>query len=253
MPTALITGASAGLGHAFARHLADRSHDLVLVARDERRLEQVAAPAREAGRDVEVIVADLSTIEGCGHVERRISDGDIDLLINNAGSTTAQPFPGSDLDAKQAELDLMVRTTMRLTHAALPPMLDRRRGGVLNVSSIAAWMPGGTYSAAKAWVTTFTESLAVELQGTGVHATALCPGLVHTEFHDRAALDVSRFPEAMWLDADDVVEAGLRDLSRGRPISVPGVLYGAARRGLQFSPHAVKRRVVSARPRSRGF
>jgi hypothetical protein len=252
MPYALITGATAGLGAAFAEHLAARGYGLVLVARDADRLATHAERlANHYAVAVEPFAADLSTKDGCGRVEARLADGGplIDLLVNNAGFSTAQPFVDGDLDLEEQALDVMVRAVMRLSHAALCPMVDRGHGAVINVSSIAGWLPGGTYGAAKAWVTSFTEGLAMETRGTGVRVMALCPGFVRTEFHERAGIDVSGLPNAVWLDAHEVVNDAMHDLEAGRPVSVPGPLYKAARLGLKLAPSAALRRAGRMRPR----
>lgn len=236
MPTALITGATAGLGREYAEQLAAHGHDLVLVARDEERLRRTAADLEHRfGGSVEVLAADLATAEGRTAVEDRLGRRarPIDLLVNNAGFSTNQRFVGGDVEAEQRALDVMVTAVMRLCHAALGPMVERGEGAVLNVSSVSAWVPSGTYSAAKAYLVSFTEGLAAQLRGTGVRVTVVCPGFVHTEFHDRAGIDMSRLPEALWLDTATVVRDSLRDLERGRPRSVPSLTYkvlaGAAR------------------------
>lgn len=231
MATALVTGATAGIGNAFARRLAADGHGLVLVARDRPRLEQVAATLRDAhGVDVEIIAADLSRPEQVDRVADRLRDGvhAVDLLVNNAGLAVRGSFVGGDLDAELAALDVMTRAVMVLTHAAVPGMVARGRGAVITVSSVASFLPGGTYSAAKAWATTFTTSLGLELLGTGVTATALCPGYVRTEFHQRAGLDVRGLPGWAWLDADRLVRDCLADVRRGRLISVPSRRYRLA-------------------------
>lgn len=231
MPTALVTGATAGLGLAFATTLGRRGYDVVLVARDEQRLIERAADLKHRfGGEVEVLVADLSTSEGCALVESRLSSPaqgarPVDLLVNNAGFTTNQLFVTGDLAAEQQALDVMVRAVMRLTHAALGGMVQRGSGAVVNVSSMAGWLRSGTYGAAKAYVTAFTEGLSGELAGTGVRALALCPGYIHTEFHERAGIDSSGIPDWLWLDAERVVDDALRDLERGRVISVPSTTY----------------------------
>jgi uncharacterized protein len=230
-PTALVTGGTAGIGNAFARALAARGTDLVLVARDAQRLEGVAADLRERhGVDVEVLVADLADREQLERVADRLRDRarPVDLLVNNAGFSVKQWFVGGDVTAEERLLDVLVRAVLVLSAAATPGMVERGRGAVVTVSSVAGFLPSGTYSAAKAWATTFTMSLAAELTGTGVTATALCPGYVHTEFHGRAGIRMNRLPEWVWLDADDVVAQCLRDVGRGRSISVPGTLYKLA-------------------------
>jgi hypothetical protein len=245
MPTALITGPTAGIGAAFARQLAASGHDLVLTARDEARLAETADKLKaEHGISVEVLPADLATHEGMRVVEDRLRDGDrpIDLLVNNAGFTLKKPFLANDIEDENAMLNVLVVAVMRLTHAALPGMVDRGAGAVINVSSVAAWLPRGTYSAAKAWVTSFSEGVAVSVGGTGVQVMALAPGFVRTEFHQRAEIDMSRISDRMWLDADDLVATALNDLRRGRVVSVPSATYKLARLLLTKAP----RRLVTA-------
>lgn len=247
MSRAVITGATAGIGYEFAAALAARGHDLVLVARDRARLEQTAEQLRSAHRiRVDTTAADLSDRAGMAIVEALLADRDrpVEILVNNAGFSTHQSFAEGDLDAEQRMLDVLVTAVMRLTHAALPGMIARGSGAVLNVSSVAGWLPGGTYSAAKAWVTTFSESLSGELRGTGVHVTAVCPGYTHTEFHQRAQMDVSGVREWMWLDARDVVAKALADVRRGREVSVAGRQYRALSVLARHLPRGVVRRAT---------
>jgi len=229
MPIALVTGATAGIGLAFAEQLAREGHDLVLVARDRQRLEQVAARLRERWQvDVEVLPADLTARQQLAEVEARLAADapqPVDLLVNNAGASLRKPFLANTIDDEERLLDLLVRAPLRLSHAALPGMVSRGHGAVVNVSSVAGWLPRSTYGAAKAWVTTFTEGLAVQLSGTGVHVMALCPGFVHTEFHERAQLKMDGVPEWLWLDAAPLVDAALSDLRRGKVVSVPSARY----------------------------
>jgi len=227
MPTALITGATAGIGAAFARRLAADGFSLVLVARDGARLEQAAAEHRRRyGVATETIAADLTTEEGMAAVEARLRDG-VDLLVNNAGFGHRDPFPAVPLRDELAMLRLHCEAVLRFTHAVLPYLRKKGRGGVINVASVAAFFPRGTYSASKAWVVSFSRSLAAELAGTGVRVMALCPGFVRTEFHRRAGMNAAEIPSFLWLDADRVVRAALRDLARGRWTSVPDVRYKA--------------------------
>jgi hypothetical protein len=241
-PRALVTGATAGIGAAFARRLAADGHDLVLVARDERRLADLAAElnGRYGGR-VEVLAADLSTDEGCGVAEDRLRDPaePVDLLVNNAGISLNRSFLRSTVADETRLLRLNVHAVLRLTLAALPGMTERGHGAVINVSSVAGFgpvMPGSTYSASKAWVTNFSESVALSVRRYGVRVMALCPGYTRTEFHDRAGIDMSRLPSWLWLRADDVVEAALRDLRRNRTVSVPDWRYKVAVFGLRHAP-----------------
>ncbi|MGH8775238.1 MAG: SDR family NAD(P)-dependent oxidoreductase [Jiangellaceae bacterium] len=254
MPTALITGATAGIGLAFARHLAAGGHDLVLVARDLERLDKVAAEIRAAhGVTAEVLRADLVTTEGTAAVEARLRGRErpVDLLVNNAGFALRMPFLATDIEDEIRMHDVLVVAVLRLTHAALPGMIERGHGAVVNVSSVSGWLPRGTYSAAKAWVTMFTEGLAASLAGSGVRAMVLAAGFVRTEFHDRARINMSRLPSFLWLDADDLVAAALHDLRRGKVVSVPGRLYKIAAWLLPRMPRRLAVGVGRQHPASR--
>lgn len=252
MATALVTGPTAGIGLAFARALAARGHDLVLVSRDETRLQAVAAELRGAyGVDAEIVVADLA--EDTEAVEKRLraESSPVEILVNNAGFTVGESFLRSDIAAEERMLDVLVRAVLRLTHVALPRMVERGQGAVVNVSSVAGWVPRGTYSAAKAWVTAFSEGLAEQVRGQGVRVMALTPGYTRTEFHDRARLDMSSLPSWMWLDADALVVAALRDLDRGKAVSVPGALYKAAAVALPRLPRRLVRGLGRQHPADR--
>lgn len=252
MTTAVVTGATAGLGLAFARRLAQDGYDLVLVARDEDRLRRTADDLEHRfGGSVEVLPADLSHPASCAVVEDRLADPvrPVGLLVNNAGFTPNQPFVTGDLEVEQMALDLMVRAVMRLTHAALGGMLTRGEGAVINVSSVAGWLPSSTYGAAKAYVTSFTEGVAGQLAGTGVRALVVCPGFTHTEFHERAGLDMSSMPGWLWLDADRVVADALRDLDRGRVVSIPSTTYKAVALVARHAPRGALTRLRSRRRR----
>ncbi|WP_351235802.1 SDR family NAD(P)-dependent oxidoreductase [Streptomyces sp. NPDC002133] len=207
--------------------LAARGFGLVLVARDEVRLKAMADSLRTAhGTDTEILVADLVTEEGITAVVRRLEQG-VDLLINNAGFGQSDKFLRAPVSSEVNMIRLHCETVLRLTYAALPGMIERRSGGVINVASVAAFLARGTYSATKAWTVTFTQSVRQEVGAPGVRLMALCPGWVSTEFHQRAGLDKSSVPGFMWLDADDLVRAALRDFRRGKTISVPKVRYKA--------------------------
>ena len=230
--TAVITGASSGIGAAFARRLAARGYRLVLVARREERLRALADELRRRhGVGVEVLVADLARPEGIARVEARLAaDGAVDLLVNNAGFGTVGPFAESDLERQLAMIAVHVTATARLTRAVLPGMLARGRGAVINVASIAAFLPApgnATYSATKAYAKVFSQGLATELRGTGVRVQALCPGFTRTEFHstpEYQALEMrSRVPRWLWMDPDEVVAASLDALARGQVVLVPGL------------------------------
>jgi uncharacterized protein len=247
-PIALITGGTAGIGAAFARALAAKGYDLVLVARGEARLAEAAKElADRHGVTVSYLRADLSTTEGCDVVAARLADREspIDLLVNNAGGGLAKGFVRASVAEEEGVLDLNVRAVLRLTHAALQGMLERRRGEIINVSSVVGFgpvMPGSTYPAAKAWVTSFTESIGDSVRRFGVRVMALAPGYTRTEFHQRVGLAMSHTPARMWLDADDVVATALRDLARGKRISVPDWRYKTTTFAIKHLPRAMLRR-----------
>lgn len=245
MATALVTGGTAGIGAVFARQLAERGHDLVLVARDGARLEQSATDLRQSGVAVEILVADLADRGDVQRVADRLADAGrpVDLLVNNAGFGVHGGLLDGDLAEQEKALDVMCRAVLVLSAAAGRAMRDRGRGAVVNVSSVAGFVSMGPYSAVKAWVTTFSEGLATELRGTGVTVTALCPGFVHTEFHQRAGLAMQHLPEVAWVDADALVRQCLRDVAAGRVVSVPTVRYRVTVAMARHAPRAVVRRI----------
>lgn len=227
-PVAMVTGATAGIGRVFADRLAARGHDLALVARDAARLEEVAAQLRASyGVQAEVIVADLCDREQLKDVEDRLRDPrrPVELLVNNAGFGLKQRFGDNDVEAEQAMLDVLVTAVMRLSHAALGGMAARGHGGIINVSSVAAYLPRGTYCAAKAYVNSFSEWAANEYRPRGVTVMALCPGFTKTEFHER--MGVRRGTGFLWLDAGFLVDEALEDFDKGKVVSVPGAQYKA--------------------------
>ena len=228
--TALVTGPTAGIGAAFARPLAERGHDLVLVARDQARLNALADELRSRyGVEAEVLVADLADREQLARVEGRVADPDrpVHVLVNNAGFGHKRPFLENSVEDEQQMLDVLVTAVLRLTHAALGAMVARGDGQIVNVSSIAGYLPRGTYSAAKAYVTSLSRWADATYRDRGVRVMALLPGFTKTEFHAR--MDVSRrsAPSWMWLDADRVVREALADLDAGRPVSIPSRRYKA--------------------------
>lgn len=226
--SALVTGASVGIGRAFAERLARDGWDVTIVARRGGRLRSLARTLRERhGVRVRVVVADLTTPEGLGAVEGRIErDRHLELLVNDAGVGDFGPFHERTRAAHDAEVRLNVLAMVRLTHAALPGMIRRRAGAVINLSSLAAFQPCpfiATYGATKAFAISFSEALREELRGTGVLVQALCPGGTQTELFERAGVDVSGLPSFVWMEADAVVDASLAALARGAGVCVPGV------------------------------
>ncbi len=231
--TALITGASSGIGAAFARRLARQRHHLILVARRESKLQELAVELQQQyGATAEVLPADLSEPEGIRRVEERIvAAGALDLLINNAGFGTYGYFTDVSADRHEDMINVHVTASIRLCRAALPLMLKRGRGGIINVASVAAFFPlpgNSTYAASKAYLVTFSEALQREIAGGGVKIQALCPGFTVTEFHGTpkyADFNRSEVPKALWMSSEDVVSASLRALRRNHVICIPGWKY----------------------------
>ncbi len=251
MGTALITGATSGLGLEFAWQLATARHNIVIVARDVPRLESLAGQLRAAaGVEVEVLPADLAVREEVERVAERLraTEHPVGLLVNNAGFGLGTSFVDSDVADQERALDVMVRAILILSHAAAGQMTARGHGAILNVSSIASLLAGGTYSAHKAWVRTFTEGLAAELDGTGVTATVITPGLVRTEFHDRAGLDFDSAPEALWLRPERVVSEALAAVRRGAVIHTPSKRYRVVAGTVRTLPRSAVRAFEKVRP-----
>jgi len=246
---ALVTGASSGIGRAFAQRLAGDGHDLIIVARDRQRLDVLAGELRDAHSvQVEVLPADLTEAAELRVVERVVADADLDLLVNNAGFGTVGRFAELDADREESEIHLNIVALARLTRAALPGMLQRRGGGIINVSSLAAFQPApynATYGATKAYVNSFTEALAEEVRGTGVRVQALCPGFTRTEFQERAGVDVSRVPSFAWMTPEDVVAASLAGLERGEVVCVAGLANRLVATLTSAIPRSLTRRVVA--------
>ena len=241
---ALVTGATAGIGESFSRLLAANKYNIVLVARDLPRLqERVVGLEAKFGISTHVIQADLATDDGCFKVEKYIADNQIDVLINNAGFGTNKAFTMSTLEIEQQLLDVLVRTPMRLMHVALPLMKARNNGIIINVSSVAGYIAGGTYSASKSYLTVLSESLNTELSATNVKVSALCPGFTRTEFHQRGKMSMKGLPNFLWLNSDRLVEDSWRDALKGKAVSVPGWQYKLLVLIVETMPRSIVRKV----------
>ena len=256
MPIALITGATSGIGYAFARHLAVAGYSLVLVARDGARLAERRAALLGAGAPaVGTITADLTEPEQRQSVVDRLAatTDPVDLLVNNAGGTLGVEFLQAEPADLQRQVELNSVAVMLLMRAALPGMIARGHGGIINVASTAGLVPGrgSTYGATKAFVVSLSEAMAMSLKGTGVRVQALCPGFVRTEFHDRAAIDMSGTPDWAYVDIDLLVRESLEDLRRNRVLSIPGPLYKGVYVLTRVMPRALVR-AAAARVKSRG-
>src|SRR5574341_1532777 len=248
-PLALVTGASAGIGTAFAERLAHDGYDLVVVARSRERLDALAQRLhKEQHSTVEVLPADLTDSAQLRVVEKFVEDADLDLLVNNAGFGTVGAFAELGVDKEEAEIRLNVVALVRLTRAALPAMIARGRGSIINVSSMAGLQPApynATYGATKAFVNSFTEALHEELRRTGVRVQALCPGFTRTEFQERAGVDVSDLPSFMWMQPEGVVAASLAGLRRGEVVCVPGLGNRALAAVTGMIPRSISTRIIS--------
>jgi short-subunit dehydrogenase len=242
---ALITGASSGIGESMVELLGEAGVAMVVVARREERLQELAARYG----DVEVLAADLTTAKGLKAVEQRIVSAklpEIDLVVNNAGFGSSGWFHELDAARLNDEVQLNIAALTRLSRAALGVMVPRGRGYLLNVSSVASFQPApklAVYAATKAYVTSLSESLHMEAKPHGVTVTALCPGLTHTEFQTVSSTEqyTADYPSWMWLQSRDVAAAGLADVAKGRALSVPGVLYKGLSATSNVTPRTLKR------------
>ncbi|WP_438353306.1 SDR family NAD(P)-dependent oxidoreductase [Microbacterium sp. CJ88] len=244
MVAALVTGASSGLGAEFAAQLAARGADVVLVARTRSALETVAADLTQRyGVRCEVLVADLAKPKDLVKVAERVGSRDepIEVLVNNAGYGLPLAFDENDVEVEARHLRVQDEAPLRLMHAALGAMLERGHGRIVNVASIAAFMPRSTYGAVKAWIVQFSRWANVVYTPRGVTVTAVCPGFVHTNFHERLGLPPGEegIAEWMWLDASSVVAEALRDAARGRSVSIPSLRYKALARLLPLLPDRI--------------
>lgn len=245
--TALITGASSGLGEFYARHLSAQGYHLILVARRETLLEKLAGELRQKhGVTVEVLAADLAAETGIALVVKHIQDcQNLTLVINNAGFGSGGVYHQIDIANQLNMIQVHVVATARLTRAALPQMVERRRGGVINVASVAGFASIPTsamYGSTKAWMIAFSRAIAEELRPTGVRVQALCPGFTHTGFHDTPEyknFDRKVVPGFMWMTSDQVVAISLKALSRDQVVVIPGLINKIMVLALRFPPVAM--------------
>jgi short-subunit dehydrogenase len=252
MATALITGGTSGIGAEFARQLAAQGFDLVLVARDVARLERMAAELPVA---VEILPADLLDRDQVAKVAKRIEDSDrpIEVVVNNAGFSVHTKLTDPDLTNHDRGFEVMMHAVLVLGGAAGRAMAKRGRGRIINVSSTAGFVAIGSYSAMKAWVISYSESLAVELRGTGVNVTVLAPGYVHTEFHERGNVSTSKIPGPLWIEAEPTVRAALRDSERGKVVSIPSIRYKVLIWFVRHAPKSAVRAVSGKLASGRGI
>ena len=244
---ALVTGATSGIGNAFAKELARRGYDLVIVARTTERLETLATQMRSKHRvEVDVVTADLSTTEGVRAAVNMLTDTTrpIDLLVNNAGASLAGWFGTTDISDEDRQLDLLVRAPMHLMDAAIKTMAGRGGGQIINVSSVAAFTPRGVYSAHKAWLLNLSQWADIHYADVNISVQALCPGFVRTEFHQRGEMDVSGVPKWMWLKSDKVVRTSLKDLDKGKSVSIPSFRYKVLATLAQYMPKGLVTRIA---------
>lgn len=250
---ALVTGASSGIGAEFSEQLARDGYDIILVARDEQRLrERSAMLEAKYGVRTEIIKADLSNRDDMRAVEIRLEQGGIEFLVNNAGFGINRRFTDSDIERESENLEVLVSAVMRLSFAALPYMRKQKKGYIVNVSSVAGWIAGGTYSASKSWVTVFSEYLSVDLAAEGIHVTALAPGFTHTEFHQRGKMNMSGLPKWLWLECDRVVADGIKAVRAGATLSIPGRQYRILYLLIRHLPRSLVRKAgIGVRRRQR--
>ena len=249
----MVTGATAGIGESFTRVLAREGFNIVLVARDlERMKERASTLESQFNVQTTIVQADLATDDGCAKVEKYLTENPVEVLINNAGFGINKAFSMSELNSEQQLLDVLVRTPMRLMHTVIPQMKARNSGSIVNVSSVAGWIAGGTYSAAKSYLTVLSESLHTELSGTGIKISALCPGFTRTEFHERGRMRMNGLPNFMWLSADRVVSQAWKENQNGKVLSVPGWQYLILSTVSRFGPRPLVRKLgMNVRVRQR--
>ncbi len=227
MKKALITGASAGIGLEFAYQLAQKNYDLILVSRNKQKLTEIAQEISNLYKNSnEVLAADLATKEGIDFVTNKIkNDQEIEFIVNNAGLGINKPFHIATLNEESDLLNVLVKAPLEITHSAINEMLNRNKGFIINVGSVAAWTTSGTYSAAKVWLTSFSESLNNNYKKRGIHISVVAPGFTKTEFHQRAEMSTDSIPNWMWLSSKTVVRDSIKAVLKGKTIVVPSIRY----------------------------
>lgn len=244
MPSALITGASSGIGKEFANQLASRGFDLVLVARDEARLNAVGQElSSKYGVKYQAVKADLSQLEEINQLSSRVKNKDIEvnLLVNNAGFGLNKAFHKSSPEEEKALLEVLVTAPLILTQAAISQMLENKKGHVINVGSVAAWITSGTYSAAKSWLHSFTESMHAQYSKEGIIFSTVAPGFTKTEFHQRANISMNSMPKWLWLEDKTVVNEAIKGVLKGKSLVVPGFQYKTLKVFADFMPRSIIR------------
>ena len=244
MKKALITGASAGIGLEFAYQLAQKNYDLILISRNQQKLDEIAQDISSKHKNInEVLVADLSTQEGIDLVTNKIkSNQDIEFIVNNAGLGINKPFHKASLNEEADLLNVLVKAPLEITHSAITSMLNSNRGFIINVGSVAAWTTSGTYSAAKVWLTSFSESLNTNYKKHGIHVSAVAPGFTKTEFHQRANMSIDSIPNWMWLNSKLVVRDAIKAVLKGKTIVVPSLRYKLLVSFLKLMPRSFIRK-----------
>jgi len=243
MPKALVTGASSGIGREFAFQLAQKGYDLLLVARDIDRLEQVGlTAAQKFGVKYQVLRADLSQLSDIKKVAGALStESDLEYLVNNAGFGLNKALHKSSAEEEKALLEVLVTAPLMLTQSALGQMLEKNRGYVINVGSVAAWITSGTYSAAKSYLHSFTESLYAQYASKGIKISTVAPGFTRTEFHQRANINMSSMPNWLWLEDKKVVKQAIDGVMKGKSLVVPGLQYKTLKLFADVLPRVVIR------------
>ena len=244
MKKALITGASAGIGLEFAYQLAQKNYDLILVSRNQQKLSEIAQEISSKYKNInEVLVADLASKEGIGLVSNKIkTDQDIEFIVNNAGLGINKPFHKATLNEESDLLNVLVKAPLEITHSAITSMLNRNKGFIINVGSVAAWTTSGTYSAAKVWLTSFSESLNTNYQKKGINICVVAPGFTKTEFHERANMSTESIPNWMWLSTKIVVKDSIDAVLKGKTIVVPSIRYKLLVTFLKLMPRGFMRK-----------